>query len=143
MTVSPQECPSCKLTRKIHAQGLCAGCYNRTCREKRNGYRWPSELVATLREMAQKGDLRMRQIGERLGVSKNAVCGKLDRLRDEEYDGPTAMDRLQALHDRMDAVLAECGRVRMYRPKKELLAHWGLVSQFPSSRVRPTPAPNR
>jgi hypothetical protein len=63
----------------------------------------------------------MKQIGERLGMTKNAVIGKLDRLRDKdsEYDGPTTMDRLQATHDRMDEVLAECASVRMYSPRKE------------------------
>jgi hypothetical protein len=49
----------------------------------------------------------MKQIGLRLGVTKNAVIGKLDRLRKYEYDGSTLMDRLQALHDCMDAVLAD------------------------------------
>jgi hypothetical protein len=49
----------------------------------------------------------MEQIALRLGVTKNAVIGKLDRLREYEYDGSMMMDRLQALHARMDAVLAE------------------------------------
>jgi hypothetical protein len=51
----------------------------------------------------------MKQIGQQLGVTKNAVIGKLDRLRkyECEYDGSTTMSRLQALHDRIDAVLAE------------------------------------
>jgi hypothetical protein len=49
----------------------------------------------------------MEQIALLLGVTKNAVIGKLDRLREDDYDGSTIMDRLQALHDRMDAVVAE------------------------------------
>jgi hypothetical protein len=63
----------------------------------------------------------MKQIADRLGVTKNAIIGKLDRLRDKdsEYEGPTTMDRLQALHDRLDAVLAEFKSVRMYLPQKK------------------------
>jgi hypothetical protein len=52
----------------------------------------------------------MKQIGQRLGVTKNAVIGKLDRLRKYEYDGSTTMSRLQALHDRLERVLAENAR---------------------------------
>jgi hypothetical protein len=65
----------------------------------------------------------MKQIGLRLGATKNAVIGKLDRLREYEYDGSMMMDRLQALHDRMDAVLAECAKVKMYEQSKRDNSH--------------------
>jgi hypothetical protein len=60
----------------------------------------------------------MKQIGDRIGMTKNAVIGKLYRLGMSGYDGPTTMDRLQELHDRLDAVLTECESIQKYLPAR-------------------------
>jgi hypothetical protein len=69
----------------------------------------------------------MEQIALVLGVTKNAVIGKLDRLREYEYDGSTVMDRLQALHDRMDAVLAET----TCKPSHKIYGEAGELTHIP------------
>jgi len=42
-----------------------------------------------------------------------------DNSRDPSYDGPTTMDRLQALHDRMDALNALYAELRLAGRLKE------------------------
>jgi hypothetical protein len=66
-----------------------------------------------------------RKIGKRLGVTRNAVIGKLYRMGiggRGDYAATTTMERLQALHDKMDAVLSECAKVRMYLPPRKASA---------------------
>ena len=70
-----------------------------------------NEQIIALR---QEG-LTMREIGDRLGVSKAVACGVIDRHAPELKDpslfrGPeprTLYQRCDALHARMDAILAE------------------------------------
>jgi len=55
-----------------------------------------------------------REVGRMLGVTKNTVAGIWARAGRGTSAQTTMLDRLAALHDRMDAMLAECvgiGRV--------------------------------
>lgn len=63
-----------------------------------------------MRLLAEK--LPYSQIAPRLGLTKNAVIGRMSRLgitvRPIAEPASTFANRMQALHDAMDCVLAEC-----------------------------------
>jgi GcrA cell cycle regulator len=66
---------------------------------KRND--WPEEMRARLRILLQEGKLNNKQIGAELGVTKNAVCGKIDRcgyasLRPNKPPRPSRSERERA-----------------------------------------------
>ena len=89
--------------------------------------KWPPHLCQAVLALAAEG-LSATEIGRRLNMTKNKVVGWCYRNAPDalqysrgriRYDGPTTLDRLQQLHDRMDAVLAEwesIPRERLFLP---------------------------
>jgi hypothetical protein len=93
-----------------------------------NKLTWTPERIATLRESVAAG-MTYAQIGKAMGLSKNQCCGKADRLglrlgadapgsarqqSSRGWAGPeprTIHDRLNEIHARLDAVLAETRNV--------------------------------
>jgi hypothetical protein len=54
------------------------------------------ELVSLFEDPA---DLTMAEIGRRMGLTKNAIIGRIDRCQLSRYTGPTTMERLDAWNE--------------------------------------------
>ena len=58
-------------------------------------------------------DLSLSEIARRIGCTKNTISGYVWRQGwSRKYAGPTSEDRMNALHARMDAVMAETAALR-------------------------------
>lgn len=114
--------------RPVYARGICKPCYVRgkvagtLPRTWANAPtpKWPAERVAKLKLLLGE-NLSYGAIGQRMGLSKSAVAGAVHRmgLRDDLPAQETMLDRLQAMHDRMDLVLAQTGRGPKRREGRE------------------------
>ena len=118
-------CPKChnlvgrywgKLCRRCHYLTTCTPCidcgtlsdpnalrcYRCTNHRQRQDYD-----TDRLRALYDAG-VKISEIGRLCGVSKNTISGYVWRQGwSRRYDGSTSMERLDALHDRMDTLLRE------------------------------------
>jgi transposase-like protein len=71
---------------------------------------WTPERQARLDELYETG-MTITKIAAKMGVTKSAISGRLwrqgMRRKAPIYTGPTWGQRLDELHDRMDALIAE------------------------------------
>ena len=115
-----------------HAHGLCHAHYAQVrfraaqaLPSPRAEITWTPELHAEVVALVQQG-FGPAEIARRVGLKKNQVSGYLWRrgLSPDNESPPesTTMSRLQALHDRIDAVLRATGADSRHRPPQHYQA---------------------
>lgn len=121
--------PGCNKTHCAH--GLCKTHYMRVKYRNDAAQRaprvitWTPERHAEVVALVEQG-CGPSEIARRTGLNKNQVIGYLWRrnnlLVDPSPPESTTMSRLQALHDRMDAVLRATGADSRHRPPQHYQA---------------------
>jgi GcrA cell cycle regulator len=102
-------CDGCGRERWHHAHGLCSMCYwhwRKLGIPSPTAPRWPAERDEELTRLFIAG-LTAKEIGREMSTTRNAVIGRWTRLGLSRSPVLTTLERLDALHDRLDTVLAE------------------------------------
>lgn len=97
---------------------------------------WIRPYEAEAERLWEEGELRVAQIADRFGVTKNTIIGLSKRRGWSPRQAPveprsTTESRLQELHRRMDSVLEESRRVLTEHPP-----HLSVVARNPEGYAR-------